>query len=113
MPFDAGFCIFNEFTLLFTLLPNLKKEKGFSKYDFKPCHAGNTIARTAITILQSCLSIVAINCVFLFHTYLLVPRQSCSRSVFSSRSHSLASSEFSVVSSFFNLKTEPGISECY
>ena len=73
----------------------------------------NTIETTLIAILESYLTVVAINCVILFHTYLLVPCQACSPAMFSSGSPSLASSEFSSESSFFNLKTEPGISESH
>ena len=59
------------------------------------------------------LDVVAINCVILFHTYLLVPSKGCSPAVFSSGSPSLASSEFSFESAFFNMKTDPGISESH
>jgi hypothetical protein len=68
---------------------------------------------TLFAILETYLAVVSINCVLLIATYLLVPCQACSPAMFSSGSPSLTSSEFSSESSFFNLKTEPGISESH
>ena len=79
----------------------------------KTWHEGNTIETKIIAILESCLTVVAITCVPMFHTYLSVPCQGCALAVFSSGSLSLASSQFSFLPTFFNLKTETGISESH
>ena len=73
MPSYAGFRIFVEFTLVLPLFPHLEKEKGSTEYDLTTFDAGNTIEITVITILQSCLTVVPINYVVLFCTYLLIP----------------------------------------
>ena len=62
---------------------------------------------------RSYLTVVAINCAILFHTYLLVPCQGFPPAMFSSGSPSHASSEFSSEFSFLNLKAEPRISESH
>ena len=79
----------------------------------KTLHAVNTIETTIIAILQSYLTVVAITCVPMFHTYLSVPCQACALAFFPSGSLSLASSQFSFLPTFFNLKTETRISESY
>ena len=72
------FFILVQLPLLDPLLPHLSNEKGSTEYDLKTFHVGNTIETTVIAMLESCLRVVAINCVILFHTYLLVPCQVCS-----------------------------------
>ena len=65
-------------------------EKRSTQYDLKTWNAGNKIETTVIAILKSNLTVVAINYVLLFHTYLLVPCQCCSPAAFSLGSPSLS-----------------------
>ena len=59
MPSDAGFLIFIELPLLVPRLSHLKN--GSTEYDLKTSHEGNTIKTTLITILESSLTVAAIN----------------------------------------------------